>query len=53
MKGSEPKKGGALEWGAGKCLPDIFKNYIDLLKDAAWLCFETQLQTEMDMCGLG
>lgn len=37
-EGSEPKKGRALEWGTGKCLSDIFKNHIDLPKDAAWLC---------------
>lgn len=41
VKGSEPQEGGALEWGAGRCLSDIFKNYIALPKDAAWLCFET------------
>lgn len=41
VKGSEPKKRGALEWSTGQCLSDIFKTYIALPKDAAWLCFET------------
>lgn len=58
VEGSEPKKGGALEWGTGKCLSDIFKNYIDLPKDAAWLCFEigprlSYRLSKMDMFGLG